>query len=77
MPTNASHIFDTDDLKWTAVSSNNVQADGHFYYAVTTTGIVCNPSCPSRTPRRTHVQYFDHVLAAEKAGFRRCKRCSP
>jgi AraC family transcriptional regulator of adaptative response/methylated-DNA-[protein]-cysteine methyltransferase len=77
MPTNTAHEFDTDDLMWIAISNNNVQADGHFYYAVKTTGIVCNPSCPSRIPHRSHVQYFDHASSAEKVGFRRCKRCSP
>ena len=44
-------------------------------FAVTTTGIVCRPGCPARTPLRRNVRWFDGADAALAAGFRRCKRC--
>ncbi|MFV9503662.1 MAG: bifunctional DNA-binding transcriptional regulator/O6-methylguanine-DNA methyltransferase Ada [Oscillochloridaceae bacterium umkhey_bin13] len=64
-------------MRWAAVTSRDRQADGTFVYAVQTTGIYCRPSCPSRQPRREHVQFFDDATAAEAAGFRACKRCQP
>ncbi len=48
-----------------------------FFYAVTTTGVFCRPSCSSRRPLRTSVRFFGSVEAAQKAGFRACKRCKP
>jgi AraC family transcriptional regulator of adaptative response/methylated-DNA-[protein]-cysteine methyltransferase len=52
-------------------------ADGAFVYAVTSTGIFCRPSCPSRRPRPDRVRFFDDTTAAAAAGFRACKRCRP
>ena len=52
-------------------------SDGRFVYAVTSTGIYCRPSCPSRRPRRDRVRFFDAPDAARAAGFRACKRCKP
>jgi AraC family transcriptional regulator, regulatory protein of adaptative response / methylated-DNA-[protein]-cysteine methyltransferase len=51
--------------------------DGIFFYAVTSTGIYCRPSCPSKRPRRENVVFFRAREAAERAGFRPCKRCKP
>ena len=51
--------------------------DGAFVYAVRSTGIYCRPSCPSRRPRRTQVTFFPLPEAAERAGFRACRRCRP
>lgn len=62
---------------WNAVESRARAADGAFVYAVTTTGVYCRPSCPSRRPRREHVQFFALPEAAERAGFRPCRRCRP
>ena len=53
------------------------QADGTFFYAVTSTGVFCRPSCPSRRPRRDRVRFFATAGAAEQAGFRACRRCHP
>jgi AraC family transcriptional regulator of adaptative response/methylated-DNA-[protein]-cysteine methyltransferase len=53
------------------------RADGTFYYAVTSTGVFCRPSCPSRRPRRDRIQFFATTGAAEQAGFRPCRRCRP
>ncbi len=46
-------------------------------YAVTTTGIYCRPSCPSRPPKPENVRFFADAATAEAAGFRACKRCRP
>jgi AraC family transcriptional regulator of adaptative response/methylated-DNA-[protein]-cysteine methyltransferase len=51
--------------------------DGAFVYAVTTTGIYCRPSCPSRRPRPERMRFFSAPAAAEAAGFRACQRCRP
>jgi AraC family transcriptional regulator, regulatory protein of adaptative response / methylated-DNA-[protein]-cysteine methyltransferase len=44
---------------------------------VLSTGIYCRPSCPSKRPRRENVVFFRARDAAERAGFRPCKRCKP
>lgn len=69
--------FLSDDARWQAVAANDGAADGLFYYAVTTTGVYCRPSCRSRLPRRSNVEYFSRCADAEKKGFRPCKRCKP
>ena len=66
-----------DDRRWTAVLARDRDADGSFVYAVTSTGVFCRPSCPSRRPRRERVRFFDAALSAERAGFRACRRCAP
>ncbi len=53
------------------------RADGGFVYAVRTTGVYCRPSCPARQPRPQNVQIFADCVAAERAGYRACKRCQP
>lgn len=65
------------DLRWKALASRDSAADGTFIYAVTSTGIYCRPSCPSRRPRADRVRFFDTTLEARQAGFRPCKRCRP
>jgi AraC family transcriptional regulator, regulatory protein of adaptative response / methylated-DNA-[protein]-cysteine methyltransferase len=57
--------------------ARDASADGQFVYAVTTTGICCRPSCPSRRPARQHVRFFPSVDKAVAAGFRACLRCHP
>jgi AraC family transcriptional regulator of adaptative response/methylated-DNA-[protein]-cysteine methyltransferase len=51
--------------------------DGAFVYAVRSTGIYCRPSCASRRPRREQVTFFPIPEAAEREGFRACRRCHP
>lgn len=51
--------------------------DGAFVYAVRSTGIYCRPSCASRRPRRDQVTFFPIPEAAEREGFRACRRCHP
>jgi AraC family transcriptional regulator of adaptative response/methylated-DNA-[protein]-cysteine methyltransferase len=65
------------DMRWKALASRDGAADGTFVYAVTSTGVYCRPSCPSRRPRADRVRFFDTTAEARQAGFRACKRCRP
>jgi len=62
---------------WNAVLARDVSRDGSFVFAVKSTGIYCRPSCPARRPRRNQVSFFQLPEAAEREGFRACKRCHP
>jgi AraC family transcriptional regulator of adaptative response/methylated-DNA-[protein]-cysteine methyltransferase len=66
-----------DETLWEAVVSKDARYDGEFVFAVSSTGIYCRPSCPSRRPRRDRVRFFALPDAAEQAGFRACLRCHP
>jgi AraC family transcriptional regulator of adaptative response/methylated-DNA-[protein]-cysteine methyltransferase len=44
---------------------------------VRSTGIYCRPSCASRRPRRPQVTFFPIPEAAEREGYRACRRCHP
>ncbi len=74
MPT--EHNATMDEQRWDAIEHRCADA-GVFFYAVKTTGIVCQAGCPSRTPRRENVVYYDSVEAAVCDGYRPCKRCRP
>jgi len=65
------------ELQWQQVLSRDARQDGHFVFAVRTTGVYCRPSCPSRRPRRDSVEFFPSPQAAERAGYRACLRCKP
>lgn len=65
------------DPRWTAVVARDPRADGTFYYSVSTTGVYCRPSCPSRRANADHVRFHDTRADAERAGFRPCRRCKP
>jgi len=75
--TNAEQMTTAETQLWEAVLRRDAAADGTFFYAVTTTGVYCRPSCASRRPRREHVRFHMTREAAERAGFRPCKRCRP
>lgn len=66
-----------DERRWTAVLERDPRAEGRFVYAVATTGIYCRPTCPSRRPKRANVAFYATPAAAEAAGYRACKRCTP
>ena len=72
-----SNRLPSDDARWHSVLARDAGADGAFVYAVSTTGVYCRPSCPSRRPRRANVAFFPIPEAAEGAGFRACRRCRP
>ncbi len=65
------------DPRWAAVVARDAEADGTFFYSVTTTGVYCRPSCASRTARPENVTFHLTAAAAERAGFRPCRRCKP
>ncbi len=62
---------------WAAVIARDGRWDAAFVYAVSTTGVYCRPSCPSRRPLRKNVGFFPTPAAAEAAGYRACRRCRP
>jgi AraC family transcriptional regulator, regulatory protein of adaptative response / methylated-DNA-[protein]-cysteine methyltransferase len=66
-----------DEQLWQAVVSKDARFDGQFVFAVSSTGVYCRPSCPSRRAHRERVRFFDLPEAAEQAGFRACLRCQP
>ncbi|HYB84860.1 MAG TPA: bifunctional DNA-binding transcriptional regulator/O6-methylguanine-DNA methyltransferase Ada [archaeon] len=67
----------TSEEKWHAVRNRNWLCDGSFVFAVRSTGIYCNPSCPSRRPAMKQILFFSSSAEAERNGFRPCKRCKP
>jgi AraC family transcriptional regulator of adaptative response/methylated-DNA-[protein]-cysteine methyltransferase len=62
---------------WSAVIAKERSADGRFFFAVSSTGIYCKPSCPSRRPAPERVRFFTTPDEAEAEGFRACRRCKP
>ncbi|HEX6467222.1 MAG TPA: methylated-DNA--[protein]-cysteine S-methyltransferase [Terriglobales bacterium] len=62
---------------WNAVLTRDPRFDGILFYAVQSTGIYCRPTCPTRRPRREKVTFFFSSQAAERQGYRACKRCRP
>lgn len=76
-PGTTSTAYATDEERWDAVCRRERAADGAFYYSVSTTGVYCRPSCPSRPARRANVAFHGSCAEAEAAGFRACLRCKP
>jgi len=62
---------------WSAVVRRDPAFDGAFVFAVVSTGIYCRPSCPARRPLARNVRFFSTPRAAEREGFRACRRCRP
>src|SRR4051812_50189677 len=78
MMTKRAELPDTTEAaRWQRVLARDRQADGTFVFAVESTGIYCRPSCPSRRPTRSRVDFFDTPAAAEAEGYRACRRCRP
>ncbi len=65
------------DPRWAALVARDASADGRFFYSVETTGVYCRPSCGARTPRPQNVAFHATAAAAERAGYRACRRCRP
>jgi AraC family transcriptional regulator of adaptative response / DNA-3-methyladenine glycosylase II len=65
------------DAAYRALRGRDARFDGEFFAAVSSTGIYCRPSCPARTPQRRNVGFYPSAAAAQRAGFRACKRCRP
>ena len=60
-----------------ALMARDASCDGLFFAAVTSTGVFCRPSCPSRHPRPENVEFYPSAREALVAGFRPCLRCHP
>src|SRR5262244_479642 len=66
-----------DDPRWARIVAREKAADGHLWYSVSTTGVYCRPSCPSRVANPRNVQLHDTLEAARATRFRPCRRCNP
>ena len=79
MNTTAAQLLDYSDPNalWKAFHEPTGEQTGRLFMAVRTTGIYCRPGCPARQPKRENVRFFASAAAAERIGFRACKRCRP
>jgi AraC family transcriptional regulator of adaptative response/methylated-DNA-[protein]-cysteine methyltransferase len=66
-----------DDPRWARVVARDKSADGQLWYSVSTTGVYCRASCPSRIANPKNVQLHNSLESARATGFRPCKRCNP
>jgi AraC family transcriptional regulator of adaptative response / DNA-3-methyladenine glycosylase II len=62
---------------YAALLARDARFDGHWFTAVTSTGVYCRPVCRVRTPLARNCRFFRHAAAAEAAGFRPCMKCRP
>ena len=69
--------FQTEAARRQALATRDKRADGHFVYAVVTTGVFCRPSCAARPARPENLRLFADPATAAQAGYRPCKRCQP
>ncbi len=65
------------DTLYEALRRKDAQYDGVVFVCVKTTGIVCRPICPARTPYPQNLFFVSSLSEAHNAGFRNCKRCNP
>jgi len=72
-----SKVQPDDVTLWRAVVERDARWDGRFVYAVESTTVYCRPSCPSRRPQRQNVRFLPSAAAAERQGYRACRRCQP
>lgn len=66
-----------NDPRWARIVARDRTADGLFWYSVSTTGVYCRPSCPSRVANPRNVQLYGTLEDAKATGFRPCMRCNP
>ena len=72
-----AYVYDDFDGCYRAVQARDTRFDGWFVTAVLSTGIYCRPSCPARTPLARNIRFYPTAAAAQREGFRACKRCRP
>ncbi len=60
-----------------AMKARDRRFDGRFFVGVATTGVYCRPVCPARLPKPGNVSFYACAAAAERAGYRACRRCRP
>jgi AraC family transcriptional regulator of adaptative response/methylated-DNA-[protein]-cysteine methyltransferase len=66
-----------EDPRGARIIARDKTADGQLWYSVSTTGVYCRPSCPSRIANPRNVQIHDSLESAKATGFRPCRRCNP
>ncbi len=66
-----------DEHLYRLFESRDPRFDGRVYLGVTSTRIYCRPSCPAMSPKRANMRFYRTAAAAQRAGFRACKRCRP
>ena len=64
-------------VMYRALVERDASYDGVFFAAVRSTKIFCRSTCSARKPLRENVEFFADARAAERAGYRACKRCRP
>ena len=67
----------TEDARWALIVARDKAADGYLWYSVSTTGVYCRPSCPSRIANPGNVQLHDSLESAKATGCQPCRRCNP
>ena len=72
----ANHLLNEAEMR-TAVQNRDPIYNGRFFYAVTTTGVYCRPTCAARAARPENLRFYSDQDAARQAGYRACKRCKP
>jgi AraC family transcriptional regulator of adaptative response/methylated-DNA-[protein]-cysteine methyltransferase len=65
------------DEQWAAITARRPQPGTKWLLVVTSTGIVCRPGCPARTPARDRVRIVADLEVALTGGARPCLRCHP
>lgn len=70
-------LFAGADPRWARIVARDKTADGQLWYSVSTTGVYCRPSCPSRMANPKNVTLHDTLEDARATGFRPCRRCNP
>lgn len=63
------------EAEWAAISTRRSQPT--FLFVVTSTGIICTPGCPARTPGRDRIRVVSGYAEGLAAGARACLRCRP
>jgi AraC family transcriptional regulator of adaptative response / DNA-3-methyladenine glycosylase II len=76
-PGEADRVHEDRERCIRAVQSKDTRFDGWFFTAVLTTRIYCRPSCPVVPPKPRNMRFYPSAAAAQRAGFRACKRCRP
>ena len=64
------------DVEWASIAARR-SSGRPFLFLVTSTGIMCTPGCPARTPGRDRVRIIGSLLEGMEAGARACLRCRP
>lgn len=60
-----------------AIRKRDSSYDGHFFTAVSSTGIFCRPICPAVTPKPKNCKFVLTAAEALDRGYRPCLRCRP